>query len=203
MKRIQAFLERLIFAGMKPGAPMPGGPKDPLRWLGPLRGPVDRFLSGTRSSDPLYLSNRTLRQKLLTGSVIVLPFGAVLTLLFLAAAGRFSTPPPQTKESPAVAINLPSFSDVQVKSNRELVVLEARVDPGARPVTLTGTAKNMTDRRIRTAEIIFEVNDRRGSQLGRQTVILENVEPQQIARFQVPVRARGAVIALVSEVNVQ
>src|ERR1035438_702869 len=72
MKRILAFLESIVFAGMKPGAPT--APKGQLAWLGPLRGPVERLLSGGPApTDPLYLTNRSLGRKLLSWSLVGIP----------------------------------------------------------------------------------------------------------------------------------
>ena len=72
MNRIREFFESIVFAGMKPGAQ--AVPKQNLRWLGPLRDPIERLLSGGPApSDPLYLSNRTPAQKLKSWSLIAIP----------------------------------------------------------------------------------------------------------------------------------
>src|ERR1017187_7901477 len=77
MKRVMALLESIAFAGMKPGAQT--APKRQLAWLGPLRGPVERLLSGGPApTDPLYLTNRTLGRKLLSCSLIGIPCLALL-----------------------------------------------------------------------------------------------------------------------------
>ena len=70
-KRLQRFLESVLFAGLKPGAQ--AAPKRELRWLGPLRTPVERFLSGPAPDDPLYLTNRTAGQKFKSWSLIAIP----------------------------------------------------------------------------------------------------------------------------------
>src|ERR1022692_4753065 len=81
MKRIRAFLESIVFAGMKPGAQT--APKRQLAWLGPLRGPVERLLSGGPApTDPLYLTNRSLGRKLLSWSLVGIP-----CLVLLAGIG--------------------------------------------------------------------------------------------------------------------
>src|ERR1017187_10871489 len=81
-KIILAFLESIVFEGMKPGAQT--APKREFAWLGPLRGPVERLLSGGPApTDPLYLTNRTLGRKLLSWSLLGIP-----CLVLLAGIGK-------------------------------------------------------------------------------------------------------------------
>src|SRR6185503_18548671 len=92
-KRFRTFFEKLVYAGMKPGEVRPGpAPSDPLRWLGPLRGPVDRFLSGGNRNDPLYLTYRSVRRVILGWVAISLPFVAMIAALYMVASGKFGTP---------------------------------------------------------------------------------------------------------------
>src|SRR6266540_3760121 len=94
MKRLRAFLESIAFAGLKPSGQKAQGRQ--LRWLGPLRGPMERFLAGGATSDPLYLSNRTLSQKMRSWALIAVP----CLVLAVAIAIALSTllDPPETKQ---------------------------------------------------------------------------------------------------------
>ena len=49
-KSFREKIEALVFAGLKPGAAS-SQPKQ-KRWLGPLRGPLERFLNAGGSDDP-------------------------------------------------------------------------------------------------------------------------------------------------------
>jgi len=80
-KRIQQFLESVLFAGLKPGRQ-----SAPKQEPGPVRSYVDRFLSGGQPTDPLYLTNRTSGQKLKSWSLVAIP------CLVLAVGVTLSTP---------------------------------------------------------------------------------------------------------------
>ena len=81
-------IESVVFAGMKPGTPG-GQQSERRRWLGPLRRPVERWLSGGPApSDPLYLSNRTPRQRLMAGLKIAVPLVVVAAVVVWSFRGR-------------------------------------------------------------------------------------------------------------------
>jgi hypothetical protein len=206
MNRVRDFVEKLLYTGMKPGAPgAPAASKsDPMRWLGPLRAPLESFLSGGPSpTDPLYLTRRTSGQKALRWGAIGLPFVAMVTVLFLAASGSFSTPPkeekPDSKTSIAATL-LPNYKDVEVKMNRDIVVLEARLDRSLNPVVLWGTVKNVSGRTIESADIVFDLTNREGSQIGGYTITVQKIRSQETGTFRDPVKIPGAAYALVREV---
>jgi hypothetical protein len=200
MNRIRAFFESIVFAGMKPGTQ--AVPKRNLRWLGPLRDPIERLLSGTAPSDPLYLSNRTPAQKLKSWSLIAIPclvlavgVGVTLSNFLDPSEGKpVKEPPPgevTAKLFPNVTKNLKLAppSDVQV--------VEVRVD-GLR---LVGVVKNTTPRDIAVAELIFDLTDSAGSQVGAVTGTVEKLAPSSTREFQIPIKQQDAAIALVREVK--
>src|SRR3954453_22020394 len=90
MKRLRAFLESIAFAGLKPGGQRTQGAQ--FKWLGPLRRPVERYLAGGVQSDPLYLTNRTVGQKILSWSVIAVPC-LVLAIAVGVALSSLLDPP--------------------------------------------------------------------------------------------------------------
>src|ERR1039457_2077469 len=84
--RLRRFIESVVFAGLRPSGGPPPETK-PVRRLGPLRDKIELFLSGGQApSDPLYLTNRTWKQKLRLALVIATP----TALLFCALALVFS-----------------------------------------------------------------------------------------------------------------
>jgi hypothetical protein len=200
MKRIREFFESIVFAGMKPGTQ--AVPKRNLQWLGPLRDPIERLISGPAPADPLYLSNRTLAQKLKSWSLIAVPClvlaaGVGVTLsnfLDPSEAKPIMEPPPgevTAKLFPSVTKNLKLAppSDVQV--------IEVRVD-GSR---LVGVVKNTTTRQIAVAELIIDLTDAAGSQVGAVTGTVEKLPPSSTKDFQIPIKQQDAAIALVREVR--
>lgn len=107
------------------------------------------------------------------------------TVLFLAANGTFSTArkeaAPATQSVPTVP---PDFKNVEVKMNRDVLVLEARIDRETKPATVAGSAKNVSNRRVLSAEIAFELTDKEGSQDGGLSVVVENLAPQEVSQFR-------------------
>src|SRR6185503_7552993 len=199
------FIEKLLFAGMKPGA-APTAPKQHSKqWLRSLRAPFERFLSGGSSSDPLYLTNRSTGRKALVWVVIGVPGAAVVAVLGLAATGWFSKPHAAVGEQPTqqavAAALLPNFKDVQLKMSQDVVVVEAKLDRRVSPPSLAGSVRNVTNRRIESAEVMFEISDSSGSMVGGITAAVSNIAPQETANFQVNVNIRNAAFAIVREVR--
>ena len=204
-KRFRTFFEKLVYAGMKPGEVSPASaPSDPLRWLGPLRGPVDRFLSGGNPNDPLYLTNRSTKRKVLGWVAISLPFVAMVAALYMVASGSFGTPvtPEAAELKPAdvAAKLLPNLKDVKLGISHDVVVVDVRITRGPASI-LSGSVKNTSERRVETAELMFELTDGSGSQIGTVLVKVPNIRSQEIRKFSVPISSRTAVNALIQEIH--
>ncbi len=200
MKRIRAFLESIAFAGLKPGGQ--AAPKPEFGWLGPLRGPVERLLSGTAPNDPLYLSNRTSGQKLKSWSLIGIPC-LVLAIGIAVTLSNFLDPPEikPAKEPTAAEITaklLPNVEkDLKFTPPTEVQVIEVRVD-GARVV---GVVKNTTAREIAVTSVVFDLTNSTGSQIGAISTTVENLPASGNKEFQIPIKQRDAAFALVREVK--
>ena len=81
-------IESIVFAGMKPGAP--ATPAQSRGWLGPWRARFDRLLAGGAApSDPLYLTRRTLGQRMKFAAVTGIPCLIVAGLMTLALTNYF------------------------------------------------------------------------------------------------------------------
>ena len=203
MKRIREFFESIVFAGLKPGAQT--APKPQLAWLGPLRGPVERLLSGGPApTDPLYLTNRTLGQKVLSWSLVAIPCLLLLAGVGYTLSSLIDPPaPPPVKELTAAEITaklLPNMDrDFKLAPLSDVQVVEARVD-GAR---LVGKVKNTSTREIAIAELVIDLTDVDGSQVGAVSTVVEKIPPSGTRAFEIPIKQRNAATAMVREVTLR
>lgn len=201
MKRLRSVFESVAYAGMKPQGS--AAPRSALRRLGPLRGPVERFLNGPGSSDPLYLSNRTLGEKIRLGVLIGLPCAMVLALVTLAALGKFDSahlsPPAQPLSDAELAVRmLPDLSQgLTPRSDSGIEVTEVAVGRGR----ISGNVRNTTDRAVVDAEVTFDLTDAAGSRLGAVLCRIPRIEPRGTAAFQATVPQADAVRAVVREMH--
>jgi len=200
MKRIREFLESIVFAGMKPGGQT--APKRQLTGLGPLRGPVERLLSGGPApSDPLYLTNRTLTQKLKSWSLIAIP--CVVLALGIVILSRSLQPPAPKPVKPLTAAEitaklLPNLDqDIQLPPATDVQVIEIKVE-GSR---LVGVVKNTTRREIAVTELVIDLTNAAGSQLGAVNAIVEKIPPSGTKDFQIAIQQRDAAFALIRNVT--
>jgi len=205
LKRLRGFIDSVVFAGLKPDAPR--GQAKRLRWLGPLRGLLERVLLRPAPSDPLYLSNRTFDQKVKHGLAIAVPCLIVVGVTALGLSHFFQAKGPGPSAEPTaaeVAVKLlPNMGQIgNIEVNKDVQVLEAHVEleGGAK---LTGTARNNTDHQIQTAKIVFNLTDQGGSQVGAVSAQVENLAPNATVEFQIPIEQTNAAFALVREVQTQ
>src|SRR4051812_25769484 len=104
MKRIREFLESIAFAGLKPS----GGPANAPQkrtWYTPLQKRMERYLAGGAApNDPLYLTNRTMGQKIRAWSLIAVP--CLILAIGIAVTLYVLEPPeaPQQKQMTAAEI---------------------------------------------------------------------------------------------------
>ena len=200
---IRELIESIIFAGMRPGAPV--AHPHPMRWLRPLRRPIERFLSGGAApSDPLYLSRRTAGQRIRFALLIGTPGVIVAGLMALALSNHFvkKTVMPRLDLPPAevTAKMLPNMDRVKFDTNRDMDVMEVRVDR-TKGTLVMGTVMNNTAHQLHSAEIVFDLTDRAGSQLGGVSQKIENLPPQIRKALRLPIEQRTASFVLVREVK--
>ena len=205
MNRIRAFFESIAFAGLKPAGQKTQGPQ--LKWLGPLRGPFERFLAGGAQNDPLYLTNRSLGRKMRSWSLVALPC-LVLAIAIGVALSTFLDPPEvkpvkELTSKEVAAKLLPDMEkDIHLPSNTDVQVVEASVihNGGSR---LVGVIKNTTTREIAAVELVFDLTDTTGSQVGAVNGIVQKLPPSSNKVFQFPIKQRDAAFALVREINLR
>ena len=87
--------------------------------------------------------------------------------------------------------------DLKPTPPADVQVLEVRVD-GSR---LVGVVKNTTAREIAVAELVIDLTDSAGSQVGAVTATVEKLPPSSTKEFQIPIKQQDAAIALVREVK--
>lgn len=163
-----------------------------------------RLLNGPSQSDPLYLSNRTWKQKLGMGLAIVAPVAVVVGIVVYTV---FS--PPQAAEKPPgepsaaeIAAHNPIVpKDFTVQQNNELQVVEVGVDRSGTPHRITGVLKNNTNRPFRGAEVSFDLADESGSQIGRAAATVDIVPPRASVPFSASISQTNAAVVLVREVQ--
>jgi hypothetical protein len=187
--------------------PVGKSPLDPLRKLvDPLRGRIEIFLSGSAPSDPLYLTNRTWRQKLKIASLIA---AAALLLIALVTIGitdpfRFrkvdayqgaaaEAPPPA-----AVPQQRPSDP---ILASEGLEVLNIRIARDASPPVVTGTVHNNSDRKVDSAEVSYYLANTKGSIVGTDSTGVANLAAHGSVSFRMPLKIAQAEYVIVRDVH--
>lgn len=178
----------------------PIGPK----YAGRIRRWWDRLLSGPMPSDPLYLSNRTWKQKLRLGLGIGLPaliaVGAITYALF--------TPPPAVEKrvvepsAAEIVAKAPIIpKDFKIEQSNDLQVMEVGVDRTSLPHHITGLLRNNSGMRLGSAELSFDLTDEKGSTLGSAVAIVEDIPPLSTVRFGTAIPQRHVAYVLVREMH--
>jgi hypothetical protein len=202
MKRVRAFFESIVFAGLKPGGPKTHETQS--KPPGAIRGTLERFLAGGSQPDPLYLTNRTLGQKIRSWSLILVPC-LVLAIAVSIALNTFLDPPEvkpakELSSKEVAAKMLPNMEkDITLTSNSEVQVVEVSINHagGSR---LLGVVKNTTAHEISGVDLTIDLTDATGSQVGAVTVAVEKVPASSTKTFQYPIKQHEAAFALVREI---
>jgi hypothetical protein len=199
-KRIQEFFESLMYAGLKPGG-QPASKREPGS-PGALRGSVERFLSGGQPTDPLYLTNRTPGQKLKSWSLIAIPCLVLIVGVSVVLSNLIdppaATPLKQPTTAEITAKLLPNLDqDFKLKPPSDVQVLEISV-VGSR---LVGVLKNTSAHEIAVAELVVDLTNASGSQVGAVSATVERLPAQGTKNFQIPIVQRDAAFGLVRDVR--
>ena len=206
LKRLREVIESIAFAGMKPGNQATAA--TPLKWLGPLRGPIERLLSGGASADPLYLSNRTLGQKARSWSLIGIPCLVLAAVIGVLLSNLLAPPPPppvpQLSTAEIADKILPNLAkNIKVEQNTDVEVLEVGIQRDPNPRLLAGKVRNNTYREIAAADFVFDLTDSSGSQLGAVRATVEKIPPASVKDFQFPIKQQQAAFALVRNMSIR
>lgn len=202
--RIRSFLESLAYAGLKPSGGAPPEPKTP-RPLDSLREKIELFLNGGKPSDPLYLSNRTWKQKMRAPLLVGIPMALVLGALVLIFTNVFSpkaAPPPKPLTPAEMMANLlPDLQDtvhIDAYTDAEITSLRVVRDEGAPRVV--GVIKNKTDHPI-SVELDMDFADVNGSRVSNATERVSNVAPNASTQFEFPAENPATIYAIVRKIS--
>ena len=200
--RFRQFIEKILYAGLKPNAP----PKESNRgrWLGRLSAAVERFLAGRAPTDPLYLTNRTLKQKLTLAVAVAVPALFLLAVMAVAFSNLFSpssAPPHEPTPAEVVAKLLPDLEKtIEIDVNKDAELVEVHVERSSASPRITGLLRNRTDRPI-SVEFALELTDDAGSRLGAVVGRVDKAPPKNTIPFQFPIKQENAAFALVREMH--
>ncbi|HUP04069.1 MAG TPA: hypothetical protein VMU19_08770 [Bryobacteraceae bacterium] len=200
--RIRSFLESLIFAGLKPSGGAPDGPGPPKQ-SGWLRRKLDAYLSAGHSNDPLYLSNRTLSQKLRPWFLIGTPILLLLVGLALVLANVFkpkaAPPPKEPTAAEKIAHLLPDVDKLPIAKVEGVEVGELRVLHESTP-KITGVVTNNTNSAI-SLDIDLDIANNYGSRVASVTEHVSDAQPHGTTDFEFASPTADAKYALVRKIR--
>jgi hypothetical protein len=199
--RLGRFVESVVFAGLKPDARVSQAPRG--RWLAPLRGWLEKLLAGRAPTDPLYVTNRTWKQKLRLSLIVGVPCVALASTVALALSSLFPHEPALTREPAASEIMARLLPDldktVNVNISPDAELAEVRVVQGDAP-RLSGLLTNKTTGAI-SIEFVLDLTDANGSRLGAVTERVDNIPARSAAPFDFVLRQSGVAFATVRKIR--
>jgi hypothetical protein len=71
------------------------------------------------------------------------------------------------------------------------------------PPKVIGAATNNSNYVVHSADVVCELETRRGARLGAVTAHLSEIEPHQTKKFEVPIAQNTAYMAVVWEIRIQ
>lgn len=201
MKSLRELWESIVYAGMQPRS----APSTPNSGRGGwFRDKLERFLSGGPApSDPLYLTNRSLFQRTRVAILVTIPCLILVGLVALGVSHRLRVREKPVRQPTAAEIaqaTLPNLvKDIQITTDYDLEVSEARIQHGQRTMVV-GTVKNNTTHSINNARVVFTITTDIGAKLGYVAVHIEHVDPKSTAPFSLGIEQEDAAFALVKEI---
>ncbi len=137
---------------------------------------------------------------------MAVPCLALGALFWLGISGRFASEAPPVAPASAVppaeiaARMLPDLEHLGISGNHDLEVTDAHIVHGA-VTTIEGSIRNNTAHQIYAAEVVFDLTDSHGSQLGGVSARVDHLEPQARTPFKVEIPQLNASFALVRELH--
>ncbi len=196
-KSLRSFVESILFAGIQPGGKRQAEPR--TGWFGRLRDRIDRFISGGRPKDPLYLSNRTWGQRLRLAAVVAVPCLVIAIGVAIILSGAFRPKAPPPKElSPGELLSkmLPDLEkQAHIEINQDAEVTVVHVEP-SNPPRVAGTLKNNTTS-PHSFDLTIDFADENGSHVGSDSCTVEKAAASTTTNFTCPLRIPRATYAQV------
>ena len=194
LQRTRDRLEKLVFAGLKPDAPVIRK-KSKLESL--LESAEDLAGRGLQSEQKALPGPVTTRRKLTIGVAIVVVcvgiYGLMRVLQSPAARNESQAPaPPQTEIVP---------KDLVIEKNKDLEIVAIDFDRSAEPHKITGTLRNLTGKVFARCEVSFEITTKAGAQVGAVATTVHNLQPHASTNFSIPVPQSDAAFAMVRELR--
>jgi hypothetical protein len=200
--RIRRFFESLAYAGLKPSGGVSLEP--PPRKPGGVRDKLEVFLNGGKPSDPLYLSNRTWKQKIRAPLLIGVPMAILFVALALVFTNVFSpktAPPKQLTPTELMANLLPDLQNtVHINAYTDAEIVSLRVMREDGPPRIAGTIKNKTDHVI-SVDLDLDLADGNGSRVGSVTERVSNAQPNAETRFEFPAANPTTMYAIIRKIR--
>jgi len=148
-----------------------------------------------QKDDPLWISNRPLRYRILPWVAMGLPCIAMAVGFDLAAArARSAALHSEAAQIPNLTVAQPSTL------SPKLQVIEAGVNQDG--TLLEGQVRNNTGQVIRLGKLSFDLNDETGTLVGTAGAAVANVAPGAVATFRAPITAPNARIGIVTDISV-
>lgn len=170
-----------------------------------LRARFETFISGRAPDDPLYLTNRSWKHKLIVGAVVSVPILILLVVVLLATTNVFRTHDENPYERPVAENQAPSvpvrhLPDPTIAPS-DLEVVNIHIVRTAHPATVTGELRNNTSRKVNSAEVSYYLADEGGSLLGTETLDVDNLAPHGSTTFHLPLKQPNAEYVIVRTVH--
>jgi hypothetical protein len=195
-QRLRGSLERLIFAGLEPDAPVT-----------PKKSKISSFIEsaeelasrGLRPEEKPLPGPMRLSQKLgIAAGIILLGAFVYVLVMFLrhpAEQVESTAPPP-----PPVEI---VQKGAKVDKNKDLEVVEIEFNKSKEPKEITGTLRNLTGRAFTKCDVSFDVTTAGGEQLGAVATTVNRLEPHASVKFRIAVPIKEAGFAMVRELRTE
>ncbi len=170
-----------------------------------LRDRIEVFLSGRAPDDPLYLSNRSWKQKVRIAALIAVPVLLVGTMVTIGATDvfRFRRADPYDHPSAEVpaASTAPKRLPDPVLNSAELEVVNIKIAKDARAPVVTGVVRNNSNQKVASAEVSYYLADTQGSLVGTDTAEVAALAAHSSVSFRMPLKIAKAEYVIVREVR--
>jgi len=159
---------------------------------------IEALLAGPAPSDPLYVSNQSLVDRLKPWLIVGAP-----CLALLLASGIAISHIQKVRQSDAIVSRAKIAAMVLPPSApRPLNVFELRIDASGER-KLIGAVRNVTDHVIVAGHLQIELDDAYGQPVGSAVQEVSQVPPGGIVHFQIPVPEPDASVAMVVGMSVR